>query len=145
MIYKKNMLPAGPLMKEHRLIERIIKPMEKKIQQMERTKQADIPFIEGIVDFLRTYADRCHHGKEEDVLFSRLDKKPISDKHRQIMQSLLGEHVYARKTVIALAAAKEKYKAKDPGALKEIIERMKDLALLYPKHIETEDKHFFLP
>ena len=34
--------------------------------------EVDPVFIDTAVDFIRTYADRCHHGKEEDLLFKAL-------------------------------------------------------------------------
>ena len=55
------LLPIGPLMREHRLIERmvnIINDLEIKIKEQ---KEIDSNFIEVMVDFFRTYADKCHH------------------------------------------------------------------------------------
>ena len=73
------MLPAGPLMIEHRLIERMIKILDRSLRKMEREKELDLNFIDTLVDFIRTYADRCHHGKEEDILFRDLSKcAPVS-------------------------------------------------------------------
>jgi hemerythrin-like domain-containing protein len=69
------MLPAGPLMKEHRLIERLIISMEKELGRMKRDKTADVVYIDKAVDFIRVYADRCHHGKEEEILFKSLSEK----------------------------------------------------------------------
>jgi len=72
------MLPIGPMMIEHRLIERMIKVMDSKLREMKAGRNADTTFIETAVDIIRTYADRCHHGKEEDILFRELKKKPIA-------------------------------------------------------------------
>lgn len=69
------MMPVGPLMIEHRLIERMIEVIRKKIKIMRTEQAADTQFIEDAVEFIRIYADRCHHGKEEDILFRELDKK----------------------------------------------------------------------
>ena len=132
-------------MKEHRLIERMIKIMENKLHEINENSLPDLEFIEKAYDFLRTYADRCHHGKEEDILFIRLDEKQLSEEHRDTMEKLIKEHVYARKTVGSLIEAKEKYEKGDKSALKDITGKMNDLVSLYPRHIETEDKHFFLP
>jgi len=69
------MLPIGPLMIEHRLIERMIKLMDKASKKMQKQDNADLNFIDIAVDFIKIYADRCHHGKEEDILFKALTKK----------------------------------------------------------------------
>jgi len=86
------MMPIGPLMIEHRLIERMIEVMKRQLQRWETEGKADSSFIETAVDFIRTYADRCHHGKEEDILFRDLSKKPVSSDHRRIMEELREEH-----------------------------------------------------
>jgi NAD(P)H-nitrite reductase large subunit len=139
------MQPIAPLMIEHRLIERMIKAMRDELDRMEITGEADPGFIETAVDFVRTYADRCHHGKEEDILFRDLEKKPTSDDHKQIINELLEEHRWGRKTTKELLEAKEKYQQGDMDALSTIIDRMKFLVDFYPKHIEKEDRHFFIP
>ena len=136
------MLPAGPLMAEHRLIERMVRLMK---AEASRERRIDLPFIDAVVDFLRTYADKTHHGKEEDILFRELGRKPLSSEHRRIMDELVNEHAIARKSVSELKACRERYAKGDPGALEGIISALHALAELYPKHIETEDKRFFLP
>ena len=95
------MQPIAPLMIEHRLIERMIKAMSDELNRMETTGKADPGFIETAVDFIRTYADQCHHGKEEDILFRDLEKKPMAEDHKQIMNELLEEHRWGRKTSVA--------------------------------------------
>ncbi len=138
-------MPVGPLMKEHRLIERLIALLEKEIQSLQSGKAVDIPFIKGTADFIKAYADECHHGKEEDILFRELAKKELSVKHRQIMDELIIEHKYGRKTLKELIAAEEKYEKGEKSAKSEVLGRLKALAAFYPTHIEKEDKHFFLP
>jgi len=139
------MLPIGPLMIEHRLIERMISVISKELSSIETKREINAAFIEVAVDFIRTYADRCHHGKEEDILFRELGKKRLSNKHKQIMEELIEEHRWGRKTVSDLLDAKQKYISGEEEQLKKIIDRMKALVEFYPKHIEKEDKHFFIP
>jgi hemerythrin-like domain-containing protein len=139
------MMPAGPLMIEHRLIERMIKLLREKSQRFNQEKYADVLFIDKAVDFIRMYADRCHHGKEEGILFAGLAKKDLKPEHKKIVDELIEEHVYARNITRSLVTAKEKYAQQDKAALSDIIKLMEELAAFYPKHIEKEDKHFFLP
>lgn len=139
------MMPIGPLMIEHRLIERMIEVMKRQVQRWEREGKADPSFIETAVDFIRTYADRCHHGKEEDILFRDLGKKTISSDHQRIMEELLEDHRWGRKTTGRLAEANEAYRKGDAGEAVTILDCMKSLVEFYPKHIEKEDRHFFIP
>ena len=69
------MLPTGPLMMEHRIIERMVKLMNEESHRIEERGRVDLGFIDATLDFLRTYADRCHHGKEEGILFKDLAKR----------------------------------------------------------------------
>ncbi|MDD5258870.1 MAG: hemerythrin domain-containing protein [bacterium] len=139
------MQPIGPLMKEHRLIEQLIKYMSKELEKIRQERQADIGNIDMILDFIKTYADKCHHGKEEDILFQGLDKKPLIPEHRKILQELLAEHKYARGVVNNLQQAKIRYSEGNVDSIPAIMESMDELTIFYPRHIEKEDKHFFLP
>jgi len=139
------MKPIGPLMWEHRLIERMVSLLNRELKSIDTNHMADVDLISTGVDFFRTYADRTHHGKEEDILFRDLVKKPLSQEHTRIMNELIAEHIYARKTVGALVDAKNKYKDGDSASLKDIVKYLKELIGFYPVHIEKEDKHFFFP
>ena len=139
------MLPIGPLMKEHRLIERMIALLAHHLEHIKRTGDADVGFIDHALDFIRTYADRCHHGKEEDILFRALGSKTLSPEHEDTLAGLIHDHNTARKTVAALVEARNRYGNGDPDALDDIARRIESLVTLYPAHIETEDKHFFIP
>jgi len=138
-------MPVGPLIKEHRLIERMIRVIKANVEKIKKENKVELSFIDTAVDFLRTYADRCHHGKEEDILFRDLAKKNISPEHKKIMGELIKEHAMARSNVKKVIEAKEKYLQGNKDALKDIVSNMDILIKFYPKHIEKEDKHFFVP
>jgi hemerythrin-like domain-containing protein len=138
------MLPVAPLMIEHRLIERMIKLMEMEVQKYKTNAAPDMEFIRIAIDFIRTYADKLHHGKEEDILFRDLSKENISAEHKRIMEELINEHVMGRGYVKTLVEARDRYLSGDKSALAVIEDTMATLAAFYPKHIEKEDKHFFL-
>jgi hemerythrin-like domain-containing protein len=142
---KRKMMPVGPMMIEHRLIERMIGVMSKELDRFLREKKANPEIIMTFVDFVRTYADRCHHGKEEDILFRELKKKELSKEHRDTMNQLVKDHQWARQQTGDLVDATEKYAAGDEGMFLIISARLKSLTEFYPEHIVREDKHFFLP
>ncbi len=139
------MLPIVPLMQEHRLIEKMIALMSMELERFKQENKADVNFIAIGLDFIRTYADKCHHCKEEDIFFRDLDEKPLSSGHKKILQELRDEHSQVRKTVIRLAADRDKYAAGSQETFTEILNSIKKLTELYPKHIEKEDRHFFVP
>jgi len=146
------MLPIGPLMMEHRLIERMIALMQQELTRIKDNTAIDPEFafvdpvfLDIAVDFLRTYADRCHHGKEEDILFAELARKELSPEHQQLMTELIAEHVWARETTGKLVKAKENHLRGSNEALTELLHYLGELVDFYPRHIEKEDKHFFIP
>ena len=137
------MKPRGPLMIEHRLIEKMIAIIRDRTATMRRQNQADPVFIDTAVDFIRTYADRTHHGKEEDILFKILADKRMSASDTRMMQILVDDHKYGRKTVAELVEAKEQYLQGDTQALTVILDKLNALADFYPEHIRKEDEEFF--
>ena len=137
------MQARGPLMIEHRLIERMIALIRREISRIETTAQIDPLFIDTVVDFISMYADRTHHGKEEDILFRELAKRTMSDQDSQIMDELISEHVFGRKITRELVEANARYREGERSALTIIKDRLTVLTEFYPRHIEKEDTVFF--
>ena len=137
--------PAGPLMHEHRLIERMLAVLERKLDAMGAEAEANTAFIDTAADFIRIYADRCHHGKEEDILFKRLADKDLDDSLAQAMADLISDHVHGRELTHRMVDANVRYTAGDPAALAEIDSAGRELIAFYPVHINKEDAHFFKP
>lgn len=135
----------GLLMREHRLIEQIIIPLEAELRHISHQKNAHPSFIYKTVDFFRNYTDKIHHGKEEDILFLELSEKNLKTEHARIMAELEEEHRYERKIIDELVAATEKWTNGEHQSLTNIYDKLKKLIDLYPRHIEKEDKHFFFP
>lgn len=143
--YNLHMMPVGYLMIEHRLIERMVGLMASELNRIKSGKTPDLQFIDTAVDFIRTYADKCHHGKEEDILFRDLFRKKISPEHKKIVEELIREHKMGRAAVGKLVEAKSDYAKNDSNSLNEIRKQIKWLIEFYPKHIAKEDKGFFIP
>jgi hemerythrin-like domain-containing protein len=139
------MLPIEPLMQEHRVIERMIRLMNQEIQRVRQGQPLNAALLEAVVDFLRSYADRCHHGKEEEILFRELAKKPLSSEHQKMMNELAKEHVMSRRNVSRLVEDKNLYLGGNKDVLTDIISHMEVVVKFYPLHIDKEDKHFFVP
>ena len=133
------MWPIGPLMHEHRLIERMIALLEGEAGRLRGGGALDAGFIAQAVDFVRTYADRCHHGKEEDILFRDLAARELPPELRTIMDELVAEHQRGRALVARLVAAAQR------GEALAVAELLAELADFYPRHIAKEDKRFFFP
>ena len=140
---EEKMQARAPLMIEHRLIERMLSVIKDVLSTIQSKHQADPLFVDVAVDFIRIYADRTHHGKEEDILFRELNNKPMSTVDRRVMNELIEEHVFGRRTTKALVDANTRYRNGDETALADIVDKLQTLIEFYPKHIRKEDKVFF--
>jgi len=139
------MQPIGPLMHEHRLIERMIALMHREMERLERGQDPDSRFIDHAVDFIRYYADACHHGKEEEILFREVLAKPGMDETLvALTHRLIREHAYGRKLTAALDHASREHAAGgDPQSARKIKDTLYRLSKFYPFHIRTEDRDYF--
>jgi hemerythrin-like domain-containing protein len=137
------MKPRGPLMIEHRLIEKMLRIVSAEIVRIENGKAIDPLFIDAAVDFIRIYADKTHHGKEEDILFKQLAERKLAEKDAEQMRDLVQEHTQARTKVKELVEAKESLVAGNAGASRIILSRLRWLVDFYPVHIVKEDREFF--
>jgi len=123
---------------EHQLILRMITLVEKNTAAMEQGKFRDWQFFLDAVDFIRNYADRFHHAKEEDVLFIELVKNGMPEKQSPI-EAMHMEHDQGRAFVRAFEAAAEKALAGIPGQIPVIAENARGYAALLRGHIDKED------
>lgn len=134
----------GILMTEHRLIDRVVADVTSELDEIARgEREIDPEYIDTVVDFVRSYADRCHHGKEEDILFLELVTKPLPEQVEDAMRMLVDDHLWARAKTGALVAATVRYRAGDEGAAADIVDTISKLLHFYPIHIEKEERSFF--
>ncbi len=141
----QKMMPIGPMMIEHRLIERMIKEIGKEADRVEQGAEPNPEFVDRAVDFIRSYADECHHGKEENILFRELRKKKLSSEDDGMLRELIEDHKRGRDVTRRMVEANERYRKGDKHAFAIVLECMRELRDFYPVHIDKEDRHFFLP
>lgn len=123
---------------EHKLILRMIALVEKNTQLLEHGKFRNWQFYLDAVDFIRNYADRFHHAKEEDVLFVELIKNGMPEKQSPI-EAMHIEHDQGRAHVLAIAEAAQKALNGETGQAPVITENAKGYAALLRGHINKED------
>ena len=105
--------------------------------RIKKDKLADIDFIDNCIDFIKTYADRCHQGKEENILFKELETKRLKPDHMKLLKELIEEHKYAREITSKLFDVRNRYFNNNDDATKqllafEIYEYLKYLIDFYP-------------
>jgi len=131
------------LVDEHRLILRMIALVEGNTELMEQGRFRDWQFFLAAVDFIRNYADRFHHAKEEDVLFVALVANGMPAKQSPI-EAMHLEHEQGRAHVRALEAAAQKALAGEAGQVPVIAAHARGYAQLLRGHIDKED-HILYP
>lgn len=124
---------------EHKLILRMIALVEKNTELLEQGKFRNWQFYLDAVDFIRNYADRFHHAKEEDVLFIELIKNGMPEKQSPI-EAMHMEHDQGRAYVRAMEDAAQKALDGETGQAVIIAENAKGYAALLRGHIEKEDE-----
>jgi hemerythrin-like domain-containing protein len=121
----------------------MVKLLEKELKYTNETNKTHPEFIKIAIDFFRIYADKCHHGKEEDILFRELHKKEISKEHLNIMNNLIDDHKKARDYIKQLEENNKHYIDGNLQVINRIQSIIQKLIELYPQHIDIENHHFF--
>jgi hemerythrin-like domain-containing protein len=137
------MTPIGVFMVEHLLIARMMNLMEGRLGRIGPETRPDMVFIDGAIDFAKTCADACHHGKEETIFFEKLAIKNLLPEHKKLMDELVLEHIQTRKIVTNLEMAREDFMKGDSGAVGKILIICKSLWQIYPAHMEKEVRQIF--
>ncbi len=111
-------------------------------QKLTSGKEVPVADMEAMADFLRTFVDKCHHGKEENYLFPKLISAGIPNEGGPI-GVMLAEHVKGRVLIKGLADGIEKYKKGDPDGKKEITDAITGYDELLGSHILKEGNVLF--
>jgi hemerythrin-like domain-containing protein len=99
------------LMDEHRVIEQVLSCLEKLADRCAAGKKLDSTSVLQALEFLGSFADRCHHGKEEGHLFPLLEARGLhQDGPTGVMRH---EHEEGRRLIAAMTRAA---KRQEPGA-----------------------------
>jgi len=126
------------MMEEHQLILRMIALVEKNAAGIARGEYRNWRFFLDAVEFIRDYADRFHHAKEEDVLFAALVKNGMPEKQSPI-EAMLMEHDAGRAHVRGMENAARQALAGDESEIPSLLEHARGYAQLLRGHIDKED------
>lgn len=138
------MKPTDVLKTEHKAVKLVLEILEKVIRKL-KAKKVDhniMDHFSGMLNFLKIFVDKCHHGKEEDLLFPEILKAGFPLKDGPI-ETMLKEHNEGRGYVKAMAKAFAKYKKGDLSAGAGVVENAKKYIKLLRQHIEKEDNIVF--
>ncbi len=136
------MRPTQVLSSEHRVIEVVLDCLDQLLVRTTMTDKLDKDAAEQFVDFIRTFADGCHHGKEEKHLFVALEQKGASRETGPVAV-MLHEHELGRSYVRQMAENIEGASIGDKTSLHLFQVAAHGYVDLLRAHIMKEDQILF--
>ena len=123
---------TNELSTEHQNILKVIDAMLIECKQLENGKKLEKVFFEKAINFIKNYADRYHHAKEEDILFKMMLEN-LESMHCNPIPVMLHEHETGRHYVKGIEVGlNENNKEK-------IIGNARGYGYLLQEHIYKED------
>lgn len=130
------------LMEEHRVIEKVLSSLEASVARLEAGHSVRPGFFLDAADFIKEFADGCHHRKEEGVLFPAMESAGIP-RHGGPIQVMLTEHEEGRRLTRAMREAAARLSAGDSHAENQVVSSARAYAALLRQHIAKEDGILF--
>lgn len=127
------------LMHEHRVIEQVLGSLVTFTARLQRGEAEERAPLSDFAAFFSNFADRCHHGKEEDLLFAAMTRHGFPAETGPIAV-MLAEHVEGRRCVGELARAGEGACALTPEEKAAVIAAAGTFVPLLRAHIQKEDQ-----
>jgi hemerythrin-like domain-containing protein len=127
---------------DHESILIMISVLEKISYDLESGKTPDTEQCEKIIDFIKVFADKSHHGKEEEYLFPAMENHGFSHDNGPIAV-MLDEHEQGRSYIKNLNSSLIDFKNGNKDAVKGIISNSRGYAFLLRNHIEKENNILF--
>ena len=119
--------PIKLLVDEHVLIKRVLALIPRITETLDLKLKEHKQLVIDITDFIRNYADKYHHSKEEDILFVGFHTT------FDIIEVMIGDHILSRKYV------SEMLKAVDTENTELAKENLLNYCNLLTEHIQKED------
>jgi hemerythrin-like domain-containing protein len=134
------MNPVEVLMNEHRLIESVLDALEAYVDRLGPSSSVDTDDLGRFTLFIRAFADTCHHGKEEDILFEEMVENGMPREFGPIAV-MLQEHEEGRRLVGTLSdfAARSAEPGWSDSDRQQIRQAARSYAEMLRQHIQKED------
>lgn len=130
------MLPTDELKNEHRVIERMLRVVSAAADRVRTGDSVDAKLFADAVDFFKNFADKCHHGKEESLLFERMIQRGMPREQGPIAVMLV-EHEEGRAHVRRISEISSSELSK--RNMLEMVEHIRSYVRLLYAHIQKED------
>ena len=132
------MIIIEQLKEEHQAILLMLKVMEAVCKKLETGEDVSKDDLNAMVKFIKEFADKSHHLKEEDLLFPAMEEAGIPREGGPI-GVMLSEHTTGREYVKGLSLGITDYAKGNSNAVNQIIENARNYSSLLSNHIHKED------
>jgi len=136
------MTPTGILKQEHEHILVMLKVINRVCSIFQTGGHIRPEDLLSITDFLRNFADRCHHAKEEKLLFPALERVGVLRESGPI-GIMLHEHEQGRALVMAMDEAAVRYGNGEVTVESAFVGSAGRYVDLISRHITREDSVLF--
>lgn len=138
----KTLKPTEILRQEHEAILIALKILEQICEKLESEKAVNPKHVDDILEFISVFADQCHHGKEENLLFPAMEKAGIPREGGPICVMLM-EHEMGRNYVRGMQEAWKNYQQGEKKTASTFGWQAAEYISLLTNHIDKENQCLF--
>lgn len=124
---------------EHDYILRMLKVVRKACLRIMNNEEINYDDFNKMIEFIRQYADKHHHGKEEKFLFKEMQNRLGKIGDNLITHGMLVEHDYGRLYMSDLTDALQRVKNGDDESKLDVISNAIGYTNLLKRHINKEN------
>jgi len=135
------MTATEQLREEHEGIKLMLAILGKFCDMLGAGEKVNPNHAEGMLEFFQVFADKCHHGKEENLLFKAMVDRGFPRQAGPIAV-MLHEHETGRAFIRGIAEAAAAL-GTDPGAVRRVVENGRGYIELLRGHIHKENNILF--
>jgi hemerythrin-like domain-containing protein len=137
------MKPIQDLINEHEAVKLTLRILDKICVNIEQTHKISNPeHLNQLIEFFTVFVDKCHHGKEEELLFPALEAIGVP-RERGPIGVMLAEHQQGRDYIQKMKEAISQYHEGDQNAAARLVENARGYITLLLEHIEKENNVLF--
>jgi len=136
------MKPTDQLKSEHEGIKLMLEILSVVCAKLKSGQDLNQEHFTKMLEFLKVFVDKCHHGKEEDLLFPAMEEAGVLKEDGPIGVMLM-EHNQGRGYIKGMSEAFDRFKKEDRNASAKIVENGESYIALLTQHIYKENNVLF--
>ena len=131
------MRPEDNLREDHGQIMKLFVSWQKMLGKLDHPDQALIEDFEKCIDWVEVFIDRCHHGKEDEILFPAMESS-ANPEVKSLIKDLHSEHQTGRSLLESIKLELKTF-SQSNGLPAGLIQLCQGYIDLFRKHIRREN------